>query len=92
MQRSLVFAVTCIICVIGSTPGFARAGAGPGIGRGMGPGIERGSGLGIGRGAGLRLMRPRHNPIPAPLPEPAQPPVINGPLSPSGLPPMGNGL
>jgi hypothetical protein len=29
--------------------------------------------------------------IPAPLPAPAQPPVINGPLqqSPSGLPPMG---
>jgi hypothetical protein len=30
--------------------------------------------------------------IPTPLPAPAQPPVINGPVGPSGLPPMGNGL
>jgi hypothetical protein len=30
--------------------------------------------------------------IPAPLPPPAAPPVINGPVGPSGLPPMGNGL
>jgi hypothetical protein len=30
--------------------------------------------------------------IPAPLPTPAQPPVINGPLSPNGLPSMGNGI
>jgi hypothetical protein len=30
--------------------------------------------------------------IPTPLPPPAQPPVINGPVGPSGLPPMGNGL
>jgi hypothetical protein len=31
--------------------------------------------------------------IPAPLPAPAQPPVINGPLSSNPmLPPMGNGL
>ena len=30
--------------------------------------------------------------IPAPLPAPAQPPVINGPVGPSGVPPMGNGL
>jgi hypothetical protein len=30
--------------------------------------------------------------IPAPLAAPAQPPVINGPVGPSGLPAMGNGL
>lgn len=30
--------------------------------------------------------------IPAPLPPPAQPPVVNGPVGPNGLPPMGNGL
>jgi hypothetical protein len=30
--------------------------------------------------------------IPAPLPPPAQPPVINGPLTPNGLPSMGNGI
>jgi hypothetical protein len=32
------------------------------------------------------------NRIPAPLPPPAQPPVINGPLTPNGLPSMGNGI
>jgi hypothetical protein len=30
--------------------------------------------------------------IPAPLPTPAQPPVINGPLNSNGMPSMGNGL
>ena len=30
--------------------------------------------------------------IPAPLPAPSQAPVINGPVGPSGLSPMGNGL
>lgn len=30
--------------------------------------------------------------IPAPLPTPAQPPVVNGPVGPSGVPSMGNGL
>jgi hypothetical protein len=32
------------------------------------------------------------NAIPAPLPEPAQAPVINGPLTSNGMPSMGNGL
>jgi hypothetical protein len=32
------------------------------------------------------------NRIPAPLPHPAQPPAINGPLNPNRLPPMGNGI
>jgi hypothetical protein len=30
--------------------------------------------------------------VPAPLAEPARPPAINGPLSPNGMPSMGNGL
>jgi hypothetical protein len=37
-------------------------------------------------GSGMRALQNR---IPTPLAAPAQPPVINGPLSPSGLPPMG---
>jgi hypothetical protein len=55
--------------------------------------------LGSGHGIrSLRVERPLRVPdmqsrIPAPLPAPAQPPVINGPLSPNPmLPPMGNGL
>jgi hypothetical protein len=99
MQRlfATLFAVTCLI--IGSTPSFARMG-GPGIARGAGIGISQGAGAGIGRrggigirrGAGVRQMTPRLNAIPAPLAEPAQAPIINGPLTPNGLPSMGNGL
>jgi hypothetical protein len=96
-----VFAETCVTGVIGSTPGFARGaapgiapGSGVGIGGGSGVGIGRGAGAGIGRGARLRQMPAMQNRIPAPLPPPSQPPVINGPLqqSPSGLPPMGGGM
>jgi hypothetical protein len=93
------FAVTCIIgsTVIGSTPGFARAGA-PGMVRGAGVGMEHGAGagmggrarIGIGRGAAVRQMPARPNPIPAPLSEPAQAPIINGPLNSNGLPSMGS--
>jgi hypothetical protein len=32
------------------------------------------------------------NRVPTPLPSPPQAPVINGPLSPSGLPAMGGGI
>ena len=86
-----LFAATCAIGIIGSTPGLAR-GAGPGIAHGSGAGMLRGAGAGIGRGARLRQMPAMQNRIPAPLATPSQPPVINGPLSPSGLPPMGNGM
>ena len=42
----------------------------------------RGRGGLRGRGAGLRVRTPNmQSRIPAPLPAPAQPPVINGPLS-----------
>jgi hypothetical protein len=87
MQRSVtaVFAVTLVTFVIGSTvPGFARGGAHV-MGRG---------GIGAGIGGGVRFRQPSalQNRIPAPLPPPPLPPVINGPLSPSGLPPMGGGM
>jgi hypothetical protein len=96
MQRSVtaVFVVTLVTFVIGSTvPGFARGGA-PGMGRGgIGSGMGRG-GIGPGIGGGVRVRQPSalQNRIPAPLPPSPQPPVINGPLSPSGLPPMGGGM
>jgi hypothetical protein len=92
MQRlfATVFTVTCII---GSTPGFARSGA-PGIARGtgiahVGAGVGHRVGAGIGRGAGLRQVPGLQNRIPAALPPPPQAPIINGPLTPNGLPSMG---
>jgi hypothetical protein len=94
MQRSVtaMFAVTLVTFVIGSTvPGFAR-GAAPGMGRGGGAGIGRGIGGGVGGGPRFRQPAPLRGRIPAPAPPATQPPVINGPLSPSGLPPMGGGM
>ena len=93
MQRSLaaVFAVTFVISVIGPTvPGFARRGAPGTIGGGGAAGIGRGIGAGIGGGVRFRQPAALQNRIPAPSPPATQPPVINGPLSPSGLPPMGS--
>jgi len=68
-------------CVLGPTAGFAQGGFGHGGGFAPEP----------GRGAVMRdpgLFAPVAPPvptyesrIPAPLPPPAQPPVINGPLS-----------
>ena len=76
-MKRLFAAVFAMACVVGiSTPGFAR---GPASGI---HGFARGS-------AGLSRMPALQNRIPAPLPPPAQAPVINGPLSPTGLPPMG---
>jgi hypothetical protein len=86
-----VFAVACVTYLIGSTPGFAqgRGGHGPGAG------VARGAGAGIGArfpGGRFRQAPNMQNRIPAPLAAPPQPPVINGPLSPSGLPSMGLGV
>jgi hypothetical protein len=67
----------------------ARTGPSGSFARGPGSGFTRGMGSGVGRGAGLRQVPSMQNRIPAPLPPPPQPPVINGPLAPSGLPPMG---
>jgi len=80
MRRIFVVMVTAVF-IAGLTPAFAA---------GMHSGVH-----GI---RGARVEPPQRVPnmqnrIPAPLPEPTQPPVINGPLSPNGmLPPMGNGL
>jgi hypothetical protein len=60
----------------------------------------QGGGMHTGRGSGIRDLNaapPPREPtmqsrIPAPLPPPARPPVINGPLNPNGMPSMGNGL
>jgi hypothetical protein len=84
-MKHLFAAMFVMACVVAYTPSFA-AGA-HGIGRGS-AGIARG----IGRGPGHFRVPNMTNRIPQALPPPAQPPAINGPLSPSGLPPMGNGL
>ena len=89
--------VPCVTVVIGlllgvvTSAGAQTAGTAPTspIARGSGSGFAHGAGSGIGRGARIRQMPSLQNRIPAPLPPPPQPPVINGPLSPSGLPPMG---
>jgi hypothetical protein len=78
-------AMFAIACVVAYTPSFA---AGPhGIGRG-----SVGTGRAAARGPASFRAPNMARRIPKALPPPAQPPVINGPLSPSGLPPMGNGL
>jgi len=88
-----IFATIFVVaCVVGQTPAFA---AGVHGGGGM-AGIHGGGGIRAGHGAfhGFRGERPMRVPnlqsrIPAPLPEPAQPPAINGPLrSNNGIPTM----
>jgi hypothetical protein len=98
-MRGVFVALLVVTGIIGAMPSFARAGA-AGIVRGAGIGVSHGAGAGIRRGAGVvirqggavRHLTPRLNAIPAPLPEPAQAPVINGPLTSNGMPSMGNGL
>jgi hypothetical protein len=87
--------VPCVTLVIGLVFGVATsAGAqtartAPTSPRGSGSGFASGANSGFGRGANIRQMPALQNRIPAPLPPPPQAPAINGPLSPSGLPPMG---
>jgi hypothetical protein len=91
MRRSLAFTFA-VIFVVGSTiPALAR-GRAPGRVPGT---VARGSSVGpeLPLGPGLPSQGDAlQNRIPAPLPPPPQPPRINGPLNPSGLPPMGNGI
>ena len=75
MQR-LFAAVLAVTCVVGSTPGFARAGFANGSGRG---GFLHNPTTLLGPPASQ--MPAFENRIPAPLPPPAQAPIINGPLS-----------
>ena len=79
----LIFAaVFALASVAGSTSSFAA--------RGFAPSSYVGS-RGIAHGSTPRIPV-FHSRIPAPLPPPPQPPVINGPLTPNGLPSMGNGM
>jgi hypothetical protein len=79
-MKRIFAAVFALACIVGYTPAFAA----------NAHGVVHGSGGMNHSGAGSRLRVPNmQNRIPAPLAEPAQPPVINGPVGPSGLPPMG---
>jgi hypothetical protein len=89
MKRIFV-AVLAATLVAGLVPASAAGAHGGGGGGGMRAGGFRGLGL---RAPEPRLRVPNmQSRIPAPLPAPAQAPVINGPLSPNGMPAMGNGL
>jgi len=76
------FAAACALACVIATSAALAAPKGHRAGRGVriGPDIDATQGM---RTPDLQ------NRIPAPLPPPAQPPVIHGPLSPNGLPPMG---
>ena len=75
-------AVFAAACLIGSSgPGFAASSGGAHRTRATPPIIGE-------QGVPPRLPNLQSR-IPAPLPPPPQAPVINGPLSPTGLPPMG---
>ena len=73
MQR-LFAVVLAMACVLGSTPGFARGGGRAGGGVHMGDPT-------IILGPSAPTPPTFENRIPAPLPPPAQVPIINGPLS-----------
>jgi hypothetical protein len=75
MQR-LFAAVLVLACVVASTPGFARGGYAHGAGRG---GFVRDPTVRFGTGGAQTPTF--ENRIPAPLPAPAQAPIINGPMS-----------
>jgi hypothetical protein len=91
MKRIFVAAIALGL-IVGLNPAAAAGGRGGAMG-------AHGTGM---HGTGTPRMRvpraePLHMPdmqsrIPAPLPTPARPPAINGPVGPNGLPPMGNGL
>ncbi len=73
MQR-LLAVVLVLTSVVGSTPSFARAGLAHGSG-----GLRRDPTILLG--APAPQMPTFENRIPAPLPAPAQAPIINGPVS-----------
>jgi hypothetical protein len=73
-MRSLFAAMLALACIVGSTPSFARAGGAHGSG-----GFRRDPTALLG--APAPQMPTFENRIPAPLPSPAQAPIINGPVS-----------
>jgi hypothetical protein len=90
MKRIFV-AMVAVVLAAGLTPASAAGMNGGGTHAG---GTHTGGVSGIrGLRAAPTLQEPNlQSRIPAPLPPPAQPPVINGPLNPNGMPSMGNGL
>ena len=90
MKRILV-ATIAVGLIAGLTPAVA-AGVHEGGGRMHGTGMTRMPGMGVPDGEPMHRVPNMQTRIPAPLPAPAQPPVVNGPVGPSGMPPMGNGL
>jgi hypothetical protein len=73
MQRLLLAAVLAAACVVGCTPGFARNAGHSGHGHFVRDPTTR-----LGPSAPTPTLGNR---IPAPLPSPAQAPVVNGPVS-----------
>jgi hypothetical protein len=76
MMQRLLAAVLAVTCVVASTPAFARSSASA-FGHGTG-GFARRSNRIFAPAPRIRGMRNR---IPAPLPPPAEAPIINGPIS-----------
>ena len=81
-MKRLFAAVLAVACIMGSNPSFARGG------------LAHGAGFAHGTGRGNFVRNPTtllgnpaprmptfQNRIPAPLSEPAQAPIINGPMS-----------
>jgi hypothetical protein len=91
-MKRIFAAMVAVVLAAGLTPASA-AGMHGGGGTHAG-GMHAGGVSGIrGLRAAPTLQEPNlQSRIPAPLPPPAQPPVINGPLNPNGMPSMGNGL
>jgi hypothetical protein len=85
-MKRIFATIIAVACIVGYTPAFA-AGAHGGSAH-----LMRGGTI----GGPSQRVHPTTVPnlqgrIPGPLPAPAQPPVINGPLNPSTqLPPMGS--
>jgi hypothetical protein len=91
-MKRIFAAMVAVVLAAGLTPVSAAGTHGGGMhGGGMnGGGVHGIRGL---RAEPMQRVPNMQSRIPAPLAEPAQPPVINGPLAPNGmLPPMGNGL
>jgi hypothetical protein len=83
IMKRIIAAIFAVACLVGYTPAFAA-------------GAHGGGATMPGGGMSSHRVHPMTVPnlqgrIPGPLPAPAQPPVINGPLNPStGLPTMGS--